>query len=61
MRTGIDPKLKNTLVASLAPSETSDLMQPVLMKSNSNAKNERGRASFRGLSNQISGGFKNST
>lgn len=61
MRTGIDPKLKNTLVASLAPSETNDLMQPVLLKSNSSAKNERGRASLRGLSNQVSGSIKNST
>ena len=60
MRTGIDQKLKNTLVASLAPAETSDLLQPILIKSNSSAKNERGRASIRGLSNQIGVGKKNS-
>jgi hypothetical protein len=60
MRKGIDPKLKNTLVASLAPADSNDLMQPPLIKSNSSAKNERGRASIRGLSNQIGGGIKNS-
>jgi hypothetical protein len=60
MRKGIDPKLKNTLVASLAPADSNDLMQPTLIKSNSSAKNERGRASIRGLSNQIGGGIKNS-
>jgi len=60
MRKGIDPKLKNTLVASLAPADSNDLMQPPLIKSNSSAKNERGRASIRGLSNQIGAGIKNS-
>lgn len=56
MRTGIDQQLKNTLVASLAPADSNGMVPQtqLLTKNLSSAKNERGRASMRGMSNQIS-------